>query len=227
MKKFSSELAYFLGIALLALGTALIVRADFGVSMVVAPAYLMHLKVSELLPFFSFGMAEYTFQAMLLVLMCLILRKFRAYYLFSFVTAVVYGFVLDLFTPLVSLLSAASLFPRIVEFAFGIFFSASAIALLFHSYIPPEVYELFVKEFSERFGFDLGRVKICYDLISCGAAAIMSLVFFGGFRGIGVGTVVTALINGVLIGKFSKLLEKKFSFEDSTGLRKYLGEKNK
>ena len=40
---FFTELAYVLGILALALGTALMERADFGVSMVVAPAYLLHL----------------------------------------------------------------------------------------------------------------------------------------------------------------------------------------
>ena len=54
---FSTELAYILGILTLALGTALMERADFGVSMVVAPAYLLHLKVSQFYLFFTFGTA--------------------------------------------------------------------------------------------------------------------------------------------------------------------------
>ena len=38
------ELAYFVGIVVLALGTAMMEKANFGMSMVVAPAYLIHLK---------------------------------------------------------------------------------------------------------------------------------------------------------------------------------------
>ena len=45
--------------------------------------------------FVTFGMAEYCLQAVLLLAMCLLLR-FRVSYLFSFVTAVVYGFVLGM-----------------------------------------------------------------------------------------------------------------------------------
>ena len=62
MKKtvFYTEAAYLLGIVLLAFGTSLMELADFGMSMIVAPAYLLHLKLSQILPFFSFGMAEYT-----------------------------------------------------------------------------------------------------------------------------------------------------------------------
>ena len=61
MKKrlFYTEAAYAVGTLLLALGTALTAYGGFGISMVVAPAYLLHLKLVQLLPFFSFGVAEY------------------------------------------------------------------------------------------------------------------------------------------------------------------------
>ena len=65
MKKrvFYSEMAYILGLLILALGTAFMERANFGVSMVVAPAYILHLALKGQFPFFTFGMAEYTLQA--------------------------------------------------------------------------------------------------------------------------------------------------------------------
>ena len=94
-RKFYTEAAYIVGLIVLAVGTALMEKANFGMSMVVAPAYLLHLKISQTLPFFSFGMAEYVFQAFLLVLVIVAVRKFKLSYLLSFVTAVIYGFVLD------------------------------------------------------------------------------------------------------------------------------------
>ena len=90
-----TEQAWLIGIAVLALGTALMERADFGMSMVVAPAYLVHLKVSETLPWFSFGMAEYTLQILLLAALGFLLGRFRPVYLFSFLTALFYGLLLD------------------------------------------------------------------------------------------------------------------------------------
>ena len=74
-KIFYTEWAYVLGLWILALGTALMERANFGVSMVVAPAYLLHLKISESLPFFTFGMAEYTLQAVILIFMMMGTRR--------------------------------------------------------------------------------------------------------------------------------------------------------
>ena len=92
----SSEAAYVLGIIVLALGTAFMERADFGMSMVVAPAYLFYLKLSQFIPWFTFGMAEYCFQAVLLIIIALVMRRFKSMYLFSFVTAFIYGIILDL-----------------------------------------------------------------------------------------------------------------------------------
>lgn len=89
-RRFYTELAYFLGLVILAVGTGFMEKADFGMSVIVAPAYVIYLKVSQVLPWFSFGMAEYTLQAVLLLVMMMVLRRFQVRYLFSFVTAVVW-----------------------------------------------------------------------------------------------------------------------------------------
>ena len=57
--KVSSEIGYLAAIVLLSLAVAMLSAADFGISMIVAPAYLLSLK----LPFLSFGQAEYVIQA--------------------------------------------------------------------------------------------------------------------------------------------------------------------
>ncbi len=222
-RTFYSEIAYITGLVILAFGVAFMERSDFGVSMVVAPAYLLHLKLSQTWSFFTFGMAEYTLQAVLLLLMIPVVRRFRLSYLFSFVTAVLYGFILDFCMLCVSFLPSDGIPMRIACYTLGMVLCAMGISLLFHTYIPPEVYELFVKEFSSRFGRDINRVKTVYDIVSCTAAVIMSFCFFGMwvFKGVKWGTVICALINGTLIGMCSKFLESKFEFRDAFKLRKY------
>ncbi len=90
-----SELAYMLGIFILAFGTAFMEKANLGVSMVVAPAYLLHLIISRIWPMYTFGMSDYVFQAFLLIVLSVALRRQRMSYLFSFITAVLHGFTLD------------------------------------------------------------------------------------------------------------------------------------
>ena len=220
---FSNELAYVVGIIAVAFGVAFMEKANFGVSMVVAPAYLLYLKLSPMYPFFTFGMAEYTLQFVLLVIMVVILRKFRLSYLFSFVTAVVYGFTLDFCMWSVNGIDAQPVWARLVMFLGGMVLCSIGISFFFHSYVSPEVYELFVKEVSHHIGMDINRFKTIYDCSSCAISIAMSFAFFGlwHFEGVKLGTVFCALVNGSMIGAVSRFLEKRFEFKDCFKLRKY------
>ena len=219
-----SELAYFFGILVLALGTALMERADFGISMVVAPAYILHLKLSEYLPFFSFGVAEYVFQAVLLVLLSLVMGRFKKSYLLSFATAFLYGSVLDATISLVGLFPYAGLLWQASFYILGMVTCAIGVALLLRTYFPPEAYEFVVKELSQKFHSPVGKVKTIYDCCSCGLAVVLSLCSFGAFVGVKWGTIVCAIFNGWLIGRISAFLDKNFLLQDALQLRQKLQE---
>ena len=83
--------------------------------------------------------------------MALVVRRFKLSYLFSFVTAVIYGFILDLCMLLVSYVPMENMALRITYYTLGMVLCAIGIALFFHTYIAPEVYELFVKEVSSKY----------------------------------------------------------------------------
>ena len=82
-----AEIAYVLGIILCPLGVCLSAKSGFGVSMVVAPAYVLYLRISETIPWFTFGKSEYIFQGLLLIVLAFAVRRFKWKYLLSFVTA--------------------------------------------------------------------------------------------------------------------------------------------
>jgi uncharacterized membrane protein YczE len=218
-----TETAYVLGMAGLSLSVALMTRADFGVSMVVAPAYLLFLKLNPLLPFFTFGMAEYTLQAALLLFTVLAVRKFRPYFLFSFVTAVLYGFLLDGWMLLVQRLAADTFLWRALWYVLGLGLGAVSIACFFQTYIAPEVYELLVKELAQKLCKPTHRVKTVYDCVSCVAAVLMSFAFFGWgrFEGVKLGTVICALLNGFLIGKSTAFMDRHFEYRDALPWRRF------
>lgn len=222
-KVFYTELSYVLGLVIMAFGAAFTEKANFGMSMVVAPAYILHLKVSELLPWFTFGVAEYVFQGFLIILTVIIMRRLKAAYLFSFVTAVIYGTLLDAAMLLIAPLPENTLVIRIFWYVIGAVFCALAVSLFFHTYISPEAYELIVKEIPQKFNCNINKVKTAYDCLSIVLSVTLSFIFFGfgTFKGIGVGTVACALFNGFFIGKFSKLLEKHFDFQDKLKIQKY------
>ena len=212
---FYCEPAYFLGIVVLAFGTALMEKADFGMSMVVAPAYLLHLKISEYVPWFSFGMSEYAFQALLLILLSVVMHKFKKSYILSFATAFLYGTVLDIAMKVVALFPYSGLVWQVIFYIAGLIICAVGVALLLHTYFPPEAYELAVKELSAKFNVTIGKTKTIYDCCSCALAIVLSLCFFKTFVGVKWGTIACAIINGWLIGKFSQLVESKFILKDA------------
>ena len=218
-----AETAYLFGLVFLAAGVSLMEASDFGISMVVAPAYLVYRKLSLILPFFTFGMSEYCLQALLLVATMLLLKRFRVSWLLTFATAVLYGFILDGCMWLMSFAPRTAIALRLLYYVSGAVICSIGVSLLFHTYLPPEAYELFVKLVSAKFGIEIHRFKTGYDITSMLIGVILSFCFFGFgvFVGVRLGTLVCALLNGFMIGRFSALLEKHFDFRDALPWRPF------
>ena len=173
------EIAFVLSTVLLALAVAILTEADFGISMIVAPAYLLSLKSGVL----TFGQAEYVIQAGLFLVFCLVMRRFRPIWLMSFFTCLFYGAVLDLWRMI------PAFNPRIT---------------------PPDSLPtaLRIGMFSEKFSLPTAKCKTCFDLTCLLVSVGLSLLFFGRLEGIGIGTLVMAVINGTLIGGFLRLFDR-------------------
>ena len=227
MKKLtiSSELAYFLSLAFISLSVAMASAADFGVSMIAAPTYILSLKFD----FFTFGQWEYCVQAGLFVVMCLLLKKFKAVYLMSFLSSIIYGTMLDIWRLIIPMLNPAltapgsmDMFTRLWIFVVAEILIGIALALIFHSYLLPQIYDFFVKAITEHFNLDLIKFKRLYDLSFLVVAVALSLLLFRGFVGIGVGTIIITIVNGPVIGVFNNLAEKYVDFKPTfKGLAKF------
>ena len=97
MVKKSSELLWLFGIIFVALGVTICSKADLGVSMIAAPAFVISEAISRCASFFSVGVTEYVIQGILLIILCVAIRRFRWKYLLAFAVAVLYGYTLDVF----------------------------------------------------------------------------------------------------------------------------------
>ena len=234
--KKSSELLWFLGIIFVALGVAICSKADLGVSMIAAPAFVLHEALSSAFPWLSVGVTEYVIQGILLVLLCVLVRRFNWRFLLTFAVAVIYGYVLDLFIWMLDPISLDAVWVRWVMLIVGDLITAFGVACYFRTYMPLQVYELFVAETSDKFCFKLSKVKLFFDLSLLCVSVIFALTLFGdvksfdfstvgyaSFHSIGLGTLVTTLINSPLIALMGKFIDKTF---DSTpafpGLHKAL-----
>lgn len=210
----TGELAWLLGVLLCSLGVCFSARSGFGVSMVVAPAYVLHRYLSPFIPWMTFGAAEYLLQGVLILLLCFAVQRFKWKYLLSFFTAVCYGFALDFWRMLFGTEVYPLLWQRIIACLFGALVTAFSIALYLRTYLPQQGYELVVKELTERYHLPMGRVKWLYDIGSLLLAILLMLVLFRTFSTdmVGIGTLLLTVINTPLITLFGKLLDRFFAF---------------
>ncbi|MBR0414050.1 MAG: hypothetical protein IJI67_03135 [Clostridia bacterium] len=215
-----NELAWVFAMVLISLAVCLTTKAGFGVSMVVAPAYTIHLAVHHFFPWYSFGTSEYVLQGVLLALMCLIVRKFNWRYLLSFLTAVIYGYMLDLWLLIFGGGEPFATLPgRIAALAAGIVLCSLAVALFFRTYLPQQVYELFVAQVAKAIDWKAEKFKYIYDFSSLAIAIILAIIVSQRFEDvrftdcIGIGTIACTVFNAVLINLFGKVLNKCFCFD--------------
>ena len=222
MKKpvFYSELAYVVGVLLLAFATSLMERGGLGMSIAVAPAYIVHLKLSEIWSFFSFGLAEYLLQGLVLTLTLIVVGRVRISWVLSFGTTILYGLALDGFMALTEGIPSA-LWVRIPLYIIGFVFCVTAVGFMLHSYLPPSAYDLYAKLVTAKTGRSFSFIKTTYDVASLTLAVVLSLWFFGEIRGLGIGTVGGALLGGVSIRCAMALQDRLFEFRDRFSARRF------
>ena len=81
-----AELAFALGTFFIALGVSLMEKGGLGMSMVTSQSYIISLAV----PFFTFGMADYLLQGVLLIGYYIIVRRFDWKNILSFFSAFIF-----------------------------------------------------------------------------------------------------------------------------------------
>ena len=223
--KGQGELAYLYAVVLLALGTVLCVKANLGMSMIAVPAYCLSALFGGMM-----GFAEYIFQGALLILMCLCARQFKWQYLTSFVTALLYGGILNLFQLALSSFNPDHPAICIPLFIGGTLLVGLSVALFFNTYLAPTVYDMFVKVLCVRYKLSVKVTKTVFDCCMLLLSVVLAIFVYGVFGngdlgsfwgfvgvirsgGVYIGTVLTVCFNGLIISSFDKLLKKYISFD--------------
>lgn len=225
MKKIprSSELLWLLGILLVAFGVAICSKANLGVSMIAAPAFVLSEALLPLHRFFSVGVTEYLVQGVLLLLLALLVRRFHRSYILAFLVAVLYGYALNLFLWLLGDAPFEAIWLRWVMLLLGDAVVAFGVAAFFRTYLPLQVYELFVAETADRFDLSIPAVKWGFDISLLAISVILALTLFGdvdtltfrmlatsSFHSIGLGTLATTAINSPMIALWGRVIDRFF-----------------
>lgn len=209
MTKTKSVVHWILGLLISTLGICLCTKSDLGLSMIAACPYALHVSMHKYFAWFSQGTAEYVFEALLLVVVCLIIRKFSWKFLLSFVTAVVAGWCIDGWLYIFGGNGAyASMSVRIIAFVSGMVITSLGIAFFFRTKMPLEVYELAVTEISAKYGWSTKNVKLGFDICMLITATAMGLILEHRLVGVGIATVIMTCVNSFIITFWGKLVDK-------------------
>ena len=225
MKKISksSELLWVMGVVFVALGVAICNKANLGVSMIAAPAFVVFDAIKCLNPIISVGMVEYIIQGILLIMLCIVIRKFRFRFLLAFAVAVIYGYVLDFFIWLLKDLYLSTVISKYITLIIGDTVTALGVACFFKTYMPLQIYELFVAESAKSFNIGIAKMKASFDISLLVLSVVLAFTLFGdvksfdwrtitysSFHSIGLGTLITTAINSPLIALASKVIDSIF-----------------
>jgi uncharacterized membrane protein YczE len=219
----TNELLWLFGIIFVAFGVALCSKADLGVSMIAAPAFILSEALCPLFPFLSVGVVEYIVQGIFLIALCVIIRRFDWRFLLAFAVAVLYGYILDFFIWLLGDITLTNLWMRWILLLAGDCIVGFGVACFFRTYMPLQVHELFVAEITTRFSLSLPKVKWVFDISLLMLSVLLATTLFGdlstypwsaiayqSFHNIGLGTLVTTFINSFLINWMGKFLDRIF-----------------
>ncbi len=204
-----SLLNWLLGNIICSLGVALSTKADFGLSMIGACPYIIHVWLRDSFAWFTQGTAEYFVEAAVLIAACVIIRRFRLSYLLNFLEALVIGAAIDIWFGLMGgNMPFEALNIRIAAFVLSILITALGVAFFFRTDMPLQTYDFAVIKIAERYGIAEKKVKFCNDITMLAVDIALALGLTGRLTGIGIATFISALVNSAVINMWGSLIDR-------------------
>lgn len=195
-------LIFLVGLYINSFGVSFITKAALGTSPISSIPYVLSLGFRPTL-----GQFTILFSLLLIFLQILILgKKFKPIDLLQIPVSILFGYFIDWSMLLLQGVEPELYFHKIlyllvgcVILGFGVFIEVAANV----SMLPGEA---FVRAVTIRFHTDFGTTKVCFDASMAIIAALISLPLFHSINGVREGTIVAALLVGLIAKGFGKLL---------------------
>ncbi|MDO6994195.1 DUF6198 family protein [Brachyspira innocens] len=203
----SGELALIIVVIINSFGVVLMLYSGSGISAISSVPYAF----SEVITNISLGTFTYIFQGILVLVLMILRKKFVGEYLFSFVVGFCFGKFIDIHEMWISHLPLNVTY-RIIYFVISYFLLCFGIALSNRCKLPIIPTDLFPRELSNIISVPYSKVKIIFDVTCLLTTAIITFVFLGHIKGLGIGTVLAAFTMGKVIGIMGQYIDKRVEF---------------
>ncbi|WP_244963565.1 cytidylate kinase family protein [Oceanidesulfovibrio marinus] len=193
---------FVVALFVMAVGVALSVKANLGVSPISCIPYVYSLKIK-----YTLGELTIAMNTVFIVAQILILRKnYSLLQLVQLPAIIVFGFCIDLALFLLSSVEAPTYALQVfwcllscVTIAFGVFLAVKARI----TYLPGDGLALVI---ADAFKKEFGKLKVCFDSSMVVIGVVSSFVLLGKLAGIREGTIAAALLVGYLVKVYNKRL---------------------
>ena len=190
-----------LGLFIMALGVSLSVKADLGVTPISCVPYIYSLVVP-----FSLGELTIFMNGIFILLQIAILRRrYRYIQLIQFIAVILLGYFIDFTLSLISEINPTTYLEQLVVLLISCAFIALGVFLFVKAnitYIPGDGLLVVI---SQTFKKEFGKVKICFDSSMVMIGVVSSFLFLHELAGIREGTILAALIVGLLVQLYDKI----------------------
>lgn len=199
-------LLFVISLFFAALGVAITKHGELGVSPISSVANVLSCRFTGL----SLGNWLIIWNCILIIGQIVLLRKnFKVIQLLQLPLSFLFGFFTDFGMWCVSFIPAKLYICRLACVLIGIIVLGFGVSLSVIANVIMNSGEAFVKAVSDIFGKKFGNVKIGFDVCCVVVSVILSLIFFRGkIVGTREGTVITALLTGIVVNFFVKRLSK-------------------
>lgn len=203
-KHFAARCALLLaGLAVMALGVALSIKAELGTSPISSVPY-----VSSLISGLSVGTTTIIVNSLFVLAQILMLRsQYDWYQLLQIPVAIVFGLMIDMFSLLMGDIVLSSYIQQWLFCAAGIIFVALGVSMEVTAELITTAGEGLVLAICQVTSFKFGNVKVAVDVTLVILAAAASLLVLGELAGVREGTAAAAVLVGLLTKQFVKPLK--------------------
>lgn len=190
------------GLAVMALGVALSIKAELGTSPVSSVPY-----VSGLISGLSVGTTTIIVNTVFVLAQIAMLRsRYDWYQLLQIPVAIIFGLMIDMFSLLMEDIVLSSYIQQWVFCAVGIIFVALGVSVEVTAELITTAGEGLVLAICQVTPFKFGNVKVAVDVTLVVLASAASLLVLGELTGVREGTVAAAVLVGLLAKQFVKPL---------------------
>ena len=204
---FRGELALVIAVMINSLAVILMLYSGSGISAISSVPYAFE----KVFPVITLGTWTYIFQALLILSLMILRKKFVPVYLCSFLVGFAFSELLDVNEAWINVLPK-TIPLRILYFVISYLLICIGIALSNRCGLPIIPTDLFTRELADITGVAYTRIKIVFDVMCLAATASLTFFCLGHVDGLGIGTVIAAFTLGKAVGITGRKMDKSLQF---------------